>query len=204
MLKTLLIIAIVFAALLALFIIPIIMTICGRIFRHVPTPSNRPDHWLYGIIPGHRALTRWYTFPAWAVYGNDDDGIFGETYVAGWYAANGSRPSLGLAARWWRRNPLYNLCTRVINWPREWVLVGCGWYGEYGDLGPQRFYWKPQFRWLADGYPTKPRQGAIVLWPPYLMHVGERYEWYLGWGSKDGRLGGAFRNANSRDAADVH
>ncbi len=39
------------------------------------------EHWLYDIIPRHRSQIYWYDVPhwiTWALFGNDDDGIFGE------------------------------------------------------------------------------------------------------------------------------
>ena len=39
------------------------------------------DHPLYNIIPRHRSQIRWYDaghWTTWMLFGNDDDGIFGE------------------------------------------------------------------------------------------------------------------------------
>ena len=43
-------------------------------------------HWLYKIIPRHRRILkswRFWQFPLWALFGNDDDGIFGEEPTSG-------------------------------------------------------------------------------------------------------------------------
>lgn len=71
------------------------------------------DHWLYQVIPRHRAQIRWYDaghWCTWAFFGNDDDGIFGEAneYCPTW------EPSPAKALCWNLRNPLHNFFFYVI------------------------------------------------------------------------------------------
>lgn len=70
---------------------------------------------LYYVIPRHR--TQIYPLDLghltmWALFGNDDDGIFGEGPHANYKPH--CKPSLGKAVFWWFRNPLHNFCFYVI------------------------------------------------------------------------------------------
>lgn len=70
-------------------------------------------HFLYTIIPRHRSCIAWYDvgrWTLWALFGNDDDGIFGER--AGFHPE--LRPGACKAALWTLRNPLHNICFYVI------------------------------------------------------------------------------------------
>lgn len=91
----------------------------------VPTPSiptkaksavtSARKHPLYQIIPRHRAQIRWYDLPhwlTWALFGNDDDGIFGEEPSAHYLPCK--KPNSGKALRWFLRNPLHNFTFYVI------------------------------------------------------------------------------------------
>jgi len=78
----------------------------------VPTKEARA-HWLYSVIPRHRSQIRWYDvghWCTWALFGNDDDGIFGED--AGYRQGLPNDGSKALA--WGLRNPFHNLCFYVI------------------------------------------------------------------------------------------
>ncbi len=84
---------------------------------HLPSsPITAPSqHWLYRLIPRERASIRWYEvgkWPLWMLFGNDDDGIFGER--SGMPAYENRSASVGTAIRWWLRNPLHNFCFYVI------------------------------------------------------------------------------------------
>jgi len=68
-------------------------------------------HWLYRVIPRRRPGL--LLFVPWALFGNDEDGIFAErTSVAGF-----SEQTLWTAVRWWLRNPCHNLTHHVIALP---------------------------------------------------------------------------------------
>lgn len=70
---------------------------------------------LYAAIPRHRCQIRpldighWIT---WTLFGNDDDGIFGEGPKAHYYP--NQKPSFLKAMRWTLRNPFHNFCFYVI------------------------------------------------------------------------------------------
>ena len=71
------------------------------------------QHWLYQTIARHRDQIHWYDMGhwiAWALFGNDDDGIFGEAndFLPNW------QPGLGKAICWGMRNPLHNFFFYVI------------------------------------------------------------------------------------------
>lgn len=72
-------------------------------------------HWLYCMIPRHRTQIRWYDvghWCTWMLFGNDDDGIFGESQKRP-YRPN-QQQSSGKALVWWLRNPLHNFTFYTI------------------------------------------------------------------------------------------
>lgn len=73
------------------------------------------SHWLYRIIPRHRSqifrydLSHWLF---WALFGNDDHGIFGEAHLP---LFKPEQPvCFQKALNWNFRNPLHNFCYYVI------------------------------------------------------------------------------------------
>lgn len=73
------------------------------------------EHPLYQIIPRHRCQIKWYDIGhwiTWTLFGNDDDGIFGEESTAKYRSHK--KPSLSKALAWAARNPLHNFCFYVI------------------------------------------------------------------------------------------
>lgn len=73
------------------------------------------DHWLYTVVPESKKSIKWYDLPhwiTWAMFGNDDDGIFGEKPTARY---NTRLPiCTRRAAAWTLRNPLHNFNFYVI------------------------------------------------------------------------------------------
>ena len=72
-------------------------------------------HPLYTIIPRHSDQIRWFDMGhwcSWALFGNDDDGIFGEGQNAQY--CNQMPISTSLAMRWFVRNPFHNFTYYVI------------------------------------------------------------------------------------------
>jgi hypothetical protein len=73
------------------------------------------EHWLYRIVPRHHCqlypfdLGHWLS---WALFGNEDDGIFGEEASACYRCDEPVRT--GLALSWFGRNPLHNLFFYVL------------------------------------------------------------------------------------------
>ena len=77
--------------------------------------SRTAQHCLYRIIPPHRRCIRWYDIghiTTWMLFGNDDNGIFGEKQYDMYCPEQ--KPSISKAARWWIRNPFHNFCFYVI------------------------------------------------------------------------------------------
>lgn len=78
-----------------------------------PTSENPTP--LYEVIPCHRSavppgdVASWM---AWAIFGNDDDGIYGEGPKAHYYPNYPN--TVGKFWRWWLRNPLHNFTFYVI------------------------------------------------------------------------------------------
>lgn len=73
------------------------------------------SHWLYQYVPRHRSQLPWYDFghwTSWALFGNDDDGIFGEDCMPSY---KGDKTlSAWKAVQWNCRNPFHNFCFYVI------------------------------------------------------------------------------------------
>lgn len=74
--------------------------------------SSQRIHWLYDYIPEHRQEIKKCEggkWAAWAIFGNDDDGLFGEkkTNFEG-------DLTLQQALCWQIRNPFHNFCFYVI------------------------------------------------------------------------------------------
>ncbi len=83
--------------------------------RENPTRAIALKHPLYNIIPRHRCQVRWYDLPhwiTWSLFGNDDDGIFGEEVTAKY------KPEMPVSSckafRWFCRNPFHNFTFYVI------------------------------------------------------------------------------------------
>lgn len=108
-------------------------------------------------VPGFRKLN-----PFWALFGNDDDGYFGDDR---WRA--GRTKTLGLALQWWLRNPFHNLFFYVIgiaDRPRTfWSRPGRGW----GEVDGWTFHWLQ-----ADG-------GRFRF--PFASFRNHRFSAYAGW-----------------------
>lgn len=80
--------------------------------------------WLYRIIPASWAVCAWWQIPLWALFGNDEDGIFGEH--SGVLGYQGGPMTFWQFVRWWTRNPMKNLWWHVLSFPLWWsfVLIG--------------------------------------------------------------------------------
>ncbi len=80
---------------------------------HSEKKDEALSHPLYDIIPRHRSQIRWFDaghWLMWALFGNDDDGIFGERSN---YRSQ-EMLTYKKAIRWNLRNPLHNFCFYVI------------------------------------------------------------------------------------------
>jgi hypothetical protein len=74
-------------------------------------------HWLYGIVPQHRSLIRPYDIGhtiTWALFGNDDAGIFAESEKQKIDGYEDRPITTSLAIRWFLRNPFHNFTGYVI------------------------------------------------------------------------------------------
>lgn len=67
------------------------------------------------LVPESYAKATLLTLIPWAIFGNDEDGIFAEkTSVPGFPAGN---ETFGQFIRWWTRNPFHNLFFHVLALP---------------------------------------------------------------------------------------
>jgi hypothetical protein len=75
------------------------------------------NHWLYEVVPRHRSQIYWYDaghWLTWALFGNDENGIFGEDQRKDGCYLPMLEIGLKKALRWSLRNPLHNFCFYVI------------------------------------------------------------------------------------------
>ena len=72
-------------------------------------------NWLYVVIPPNKESAAWWNIITWAIFGNDEDGIFGERSGVSGY--DGIAPSFWQFVKWTTRNPLHNLFWHVLVWP---------------------------------------------------------------------------------------
>lgn len=163
----------------------------------VMDPSLKVDHWLYKIIPLYREDTKWWNYPLWLIFGNDDDGIFGEGTNVWWSEWVHKKASLWTATKWWFRNPFKNLVKYVLNWKKDQVRV----LVQYLDLPTGSKGWKfwfkrSQFLWVD----AATKQFSVVLSPPLIQGRGiAGMEFYLGF-KADGSFGAALRKNNAAGA----
>lgn len=174
------------------------------------------DHFLYRIIPHERASCRWWQVPLWNVFGNFEDGLFGEGAMRWWPEVAKERATLWIAVKWWCRNPFANLFGVTMRWERFWVE---GYYLRIsGSVTLRRFqcrqdmdFWPspghtmlrihskpPLIMWRHIKPPT-----PIKPWVPKLFYLfiliwrGEiSHEGYIGW-KQGGKFGLAWREANA-------
>jgi hypothetical protein len=69
---------------------------------------------MYAVIPRHHSQIRWFDvghWTTWTLFGNNDDGIFGEDDPSDRHTAEITPEGAFL---WWVRNPLHNLTFYVI------------------------------------------------------------------------------------------
>ncbi len=142
------------------------------------------DHWLYDIIPRHRTQIYWYDvghWITWALFGNDDDGIFGEEPTSHFYC--NESPSLWKATAWGCRNSLHNFCFYVIGSAYEendefTVLRLTPTYGEAFVHRPSAdtvFAGDGSSLYLAL-HGCKPFLSARIVWSKY-----RETRFYVGW-----------------------
>lgn len=73
----------------------------------------------------------------WALFGNDEDGNWGQ--CSGEPGYDGQPYSLWLAVSWWFRNPCHNLCFHVWRKPGGWfVNTDYGYIGHRPNADPAR------------------------------------------------------------------
>ena len=75
----------------------------------------------------------------WALFGNDDDGVYGERSIVPTYGPDAPRTPWQ-RVRWWLRNPFHNLVWIVLAWPDGPLLKwgkSSGWNGYIGFRPPR-------------------------------------------------------------------
>ncbi|MBJ7448913.1 MAG: hypothetical protein JHC93_00980 [Parachlamydiales bacterium] len=139
-------------------------------------------HWLYNYIPRHRNEIRWYQmgkWATWALFGNDDDGIFGEEITAGNWCDK--KISVKRAAKWAMRNPLHNFNFYVIGSAyksnSEFAILSLS--AERAQL----FHYEKEGKTVFAGKGTGLWIG-FHGWKPFVslrINYGRVFEMYVGW-----------------------
>lgn len=122
-------------------------------------------HWLYRLVPASRAQARGWRLITWALFGDDDSGIFGEHDH---YA--GEPQTLWTFVRWQLRNPAANLFKHVLAWPRDPRLVLARYDGEHWSW----LFEEPQGqKWIFARVEL-----TVAALPPGIWWKSERTEGY--------------------------
>lgn len=155
----------------------------SHLLTHEPYQNQALTHPLYNIIPRHRSQLYWYDLGhwiTWMLFGNDDDGIFGEGKIPPY------RPQQQIncwkALRWMCRNPLHNVCFYVIGSAHkvnsEFTIIKCS------PLKFSLFYYRPFPE------PNFEKKSSFFLgfhgWKPFIFlnlvyNQHHRGQFYLGW-----------------------
>lgn len=139
------------------------------------------------MIPATRAEARGLRVVLWALFGNDDGGLYGER-DHNWVVNLGrGERTLKTAILWWLRNPLHNLFWHVLDWPASTALV-------LKDMPGFWFVLRPPTQWLSH----EPH-AQVTIWPIYIGWRGTKWEGYFGWRGTAGRLGFALRRSDRND-----
>ncbi|NVO13917.1 MAG: hypothetical protein HXX10_07760 [Rhodoplanes sp.] len=143
---------------------------------------------IYSLIPASRADARWYSWLAWALFGNDEDGACGERSGVPTYGTTipeADRVTWRQFARWQARNPAANLFVHALAWVRPEQLV-------LYEAPPARWWVShPPINWAAF---TPNPQIVVAVLPPFISWRVAGWEGYLGWRC-GGELGACFRRA---------
>lgn len=174
------------------------LTDCPKHKQNLKTATRSP---LYRYIPRHRCQIQWYDVPhwtSWALFGNDDDGIFGEAQCDPYqlHRCNGC----GKALCWWIRNPFHNLFHYVLGSAHcvnsEFTLL------NLNECGIQTMCYSPVARHNYGGRGTSFFL-ALHGWKPFvsmrLVYFNKyQTDFYLGW-RKHGAFGFKLQPFKSRE-----
>jgi hypothetical protein len=159
--------------------------------KNIADPIEARNHWIYKVVPRHRSQIRWYDFPhwtTWALFGNDDDGIFGEETTSGYHTSR--KVGAPRAIAWNARNPGHNLFFYVLGSGKvesEFALI------RLGDEGNGLFEYKKEGETVFAGK----RHGFFLGfhgWKPFIslnFTYGRQFQFYLGWRER-GNFGSKF------------
>ena len=165
------------------------------------------EHWLYDVIPEHRQKIDWYHGPhwaSWALFGNDDDGLFGERVRKDETILNNlPDATVYSAGSWWLRNPLHNFTFYVIGRAHNPDLSSFTLFGLGDKRGLELMKYKKEGSTVFAGK----RNGIWIGfhgWLPFVsikLFDSKLIETYAGWREK-GNFGLKFipfRNVFEKD-----
>ena len=151
--------------------------------------------WLDKIIPSSRPKFYDPRIITWALFGNDEVGIYGERSET-WHKEH---PELSFKTwfLWWKRNPSCNLFTYVLNWPHKQQRVLFSWGAKGEREGWKFWYLRPAGIWQE---PTDVPFNQITysVWPPDVDFRAKWVEGYFGWHGFNGKFGIAFRPCGAK------
>lgn len=140
-------------------------------------------HWLYRVVPRHRSQIRWWDlghWVTWTVFGNDDDGIFGEEPTAN-YRTRRNTGALRATA-WSLRNPLHNFCFYVIG--SAWTTNSELTILQLAEDDSEVFTYKPVAGTVFAGDGGSSFFLGLHGWKPFVslrLNYGRQLNMYMGW-----------------------
>lgn len=141
-------------------------------------------YWLYKIIPRNILTSRIWQLPFWTIWGNDDDGIYGEQTTAG----DWTKLPIGFRrfVAWQLRNPLHNF---------TFYIIGFAWRAKLQKPVRKILYLKGHpspdmvFPFLGQGFSVQTYDNF-----PLISFRTSLLEGYIGWRER-GNLGMKLRGA---------
>lgn len=135
------------------------------------------------VPPTRSQASGLWLFP-WALYGNDDGGLYGERDWNWTTNLGNTEQTFSTALRWWLRNPLHNLMFHVLTWERPQALVAF-------ELPPFKGWHSRAARnWATPSGPS----AQLVLAPFFFSWRAVGMEGYIGW-REGGTFGAALRTS---------
>jgi hypothetical protein len=132
-------------------------------------------NFLQRTVPSRREDAGGLALITWALFGNDEDGIFGErALVPGFGPAYPQ--TFGQFLRWWTRNPCHNLMFHVLVWRRQ---DGSGFVVLEGPAPWCLLYWE---RPVTRNWARLEGSAILLRAIPFILSVRVGgFESYVGW-----------------------
>jgi len=139
------------------------------------------------IVPASREDAKGWRVITWALFGNDDGGLYGQYDEWGIFLLP-EEMTWSVALRWWLRNPFHNMTHHVLR--RERTVVRVVFERPEADYVSAP-YWREPRNWVTESGPSV----QLVRDPFFVSWRYKGWEGYLGW-RESGELGAALRKSS--------